>query len=99
MTIDPTGTVIAFSALSWTGDQLDDAYESIFACNINGTDVRRVTPLDKTMLQPRVYPQAGVTAINAWQKLRLQKDPDEVWDPKMLDEVRGPRRPPSDVKQ
>lgn len=67
--IDPSGAKIAFRALRWSGNPKDDGAICIYTCNLDGSDLKRITPPTAQPLEPYKYPQPGITALNAWEKL------------------------------
>ena len=69
ITVSPDGQQIAFSALRWSGDPKDDGAILIYACNLDGTDLKRITPPTNVALEPYKYPQEGVTGLNVWEKM------------------------------
>ena len=79
--ISPDGKKIAFSALRWTGNLKDDGAICIYICNLDGTGLKRISPAASAVLEPFKYPQAGVTALNAWEKLQPKSAAPVAFDP------------------
>lgn len=90
--LNSNGTKIAFSALRWSGDPKDDAAICIYTCNIDGSDLKRITPPTAQLLVPYQYPQPGITALNAWEKLEPKPNRGVPWNENMRDEGRPKRR-------
>ena len=68
--VSPDGKKIAFRALRWSGNPKDSGAICIYTCNLNGTALKRITPPTNVPLTPYKYPQPGITALNAWEKLQ-----------------------------
>jgi len=60
----PDGERIAFNGLRWSGRPDDAAGWYIYACNLDGSDLRRVTPLDDEPVKPYTYPVTGRSAFD-----------------------------------
>ena len=68
--IDPTGTRVAFSGWRWSGDPDDAILPRIYVCNLDGSDVKRVTSMDDEPVEPYVFPASGKTAIDVGRELQ-----------------------------
>jgi len=87
--LNPGGTKIAFSALRWSGDPKDDGAICIYTCNLDGSDLKRITPPTAEPLIPHQYPQPGITALNAWEKLEPKRNMGVPWTESMREDARG----------
>jgi len=58
----PDGTKMALSGLRWSGDPEDPVDWYIYVCNLDGSDLRRVAPLEDESAPPYVFPESGKTA-------------------------------------
>ena len=85
LAVSPDGNRIAFRALRWSGDSKDSGAICIYTCNLNGGDLQRVTPPTDTAMQEFKYPQPGVTALNAWEKLQPKPNTGVLTDLKEAD--------------
>jgi hypothetical protein len=72
--VSPDGKKIAFRALRWSGNPKDSGTICIYTCNLDGSGLKRITPPTATPMVPYKYPQAGVTALNAWEKLQPKQN-------------------------
>lgn len=79
--VSPNGKKIAFSALRWTGNFKDDGVICIYTCNLDGSSLKRITPATNEVLESYNYPQPGVTAFNAWEKLQPKPNVGVIYDP------------------
>ena len=86
LAVSPAGNRLAFRALRWSGDTKDSGAICIYTCNLNGGDLQRVTPPTDTPMQEFKYPQPGVTALNAWEKLQPKPNTGVLTDLKEADE-------------
>jgi hypothetical protein len=55
---------MAFSGLRWSGRPDDAAGWYIYTCNLDGSDLRRVTPLEDEPVTPYTYPVTGRSAFD-----------------------------------
>ena len=72
MVVNQKGDTVAFSGLFWSGKEEEDAMICIYTCRLDGTELKRITPVDKQPLKSWEYKTPGVTALNAWEKLRVK---------------------------
>jgi Tol biopolymer transport system component len=77
--VSPDGKQIAFCALRWSGDAKDEGAICIYTCNLDGSNLKRITPAQGVPLKPYQYPQPGITALNAWQKLEPKPNLGKPW--------------------
>lgn len=64
--LSPDGKKLAFSALVWSGKTGDAGYLCIYTCNFDGTNLKRITPVDNSPLPPYKYDNPKLTPSNAW---------------------------------
>jgi len=69
LVVNASGTKLAFSALRWSGNTKDNGAICLYTCNLKGSGVKRITPYTGQPPILHQYPQQGVTALNAWEKL------------------------------
>jgi len=67
--VSPDGKKIAFRALRWSGNPKDDGAIYIYTCNIDGSDLKRITPPISQPPELYQFRQPGITANNIWEKL------------------------------
>ncbi len=76
--VDPTGTRLALGAWRWSGRRNDIAFHRLYTCNLDGSDVKRITPLEDDSVEPYVFPQTGKTAFDVARSIsEQQKDQQE----------------------
>ncbi|MFW5867867.1 MAG: hypothetical protein ACOCX2_08630 [Armatimonadota bacterium] len=71
--VSPDGTKLAFSGLRWSGDPEDAAGWYIYVCNLDGSNLRRVTPLEDEPVPPYVFPETGKTAFDVAREIALER--------------------------
>jgi hypothetical protein len=64
MVIDFRGERLVFSALHWSGRDGEHGAICLYACDLNGRNLKRLTPPRETTLRPLRYLRPGVTAFN-----------------------------------
>lgn len=67
--VSPSGKKLSFCAMVWSGNPKDDAVRCIFTCNLDGSELKRLTPAKSVQLQPLTFPEKGLNALNAWGEL------------------------------
>ena len=67
--LSPDGKKLAFSALVWSGKEGDVGWLCIYTCNFDGTNLKRITPVDNSPLPPYRYANPKLTPANAWDSI------------------------------
>jgi hypothetical protein len=67
--VSPDGKKLAFSALRDSGDPQNGTGWYIYTCNLDGSDVKRVTPLADDPVEPYVFPGTGKTAFDVAREM------------------------------
>ena len=67
--LSPDGKKLAFSALVWSGKEGDVGWLCIYTCNFDGTNLKRITPVDNSPLPPYKYANTKLTPANAWDSI------------------------------
>ncbi len=70
-TVSPDGTKLAFSGYRDAGDEAEGTGWYIYVCNIDGSEVRRVTPLRNDAVPPYIFPESGRSAFDIAKELAL----------------------------
>ncbi len=70
LVVSPDGQRVAFSAQRWSGNTRDEGAVCLYTCKLDGSDLKRATSPASTSPQVHQYPQPGITALNAWEKLQ-----------------------------
>jgi len=68
----PDGDRVAFSGLRWSGEPEDPAGWYIYVCNLDGSELQRVTPLEDEPVPPYVFPETGKTAFDVAKDIRAK---------------------------
>lgn len=71
--LSPQGDQVAFSGLRWSQEPEDPAGWYIYVCNLDGSQLRRVTPLEDTPVEPYVFPESGKTAFDVAKEIAGQR--------------------------
>ncbi len=61
--IGPDGDTIAFVGRLWSGAEDEPPSYHIYVCRLDGTELRRLTPMKPGAVQPYVYPESGAEAL------------------------------------
>lgn len=69
LTVSPDGLKLAFTAVCRTTDKKSMS-SFIYVCDLNGSNLRRITPIEETLLIPYQYQQAGITGADIWGRLK-----------------------------
>ena len=64
--LSPDGKQLAFSALIWSAIEDDLAWFCIYTCDLDGSNLKRITPVDKSGLAPYIYDDLKLKAADAW---------------------------------
>jgi hypothetical protein len=67
--VSPDGKKLAFSGYRDSGDPQNGTGWYIYTCNLDGSDVKRVTPLADDRVEPYVFPQTGKTAFDVAREM------------------------------
>lgn len=71
--VSPDGSMLAFSAYRDAGDGKEGAGWYIYVCSLDGSDLRRVTPLKDDPVPPYIFPETGKTAFDVAREIALQR--------------------------
>jgi len=71
--LSPDGARIAFSGLRWSGNVQDPAGWYIYVCDLDGSNLQRLTPLEDDPVPPYVFPETGKTAFDVAREIALQR--------------------------
>ena len=61
--VSPDGQQIAFSAVRWSGKPEDPCGQYIYVCNLDGSGLKRITPLEDVVVPPYIFPATGKPAF------------------------------------
>ncbi len=61
--VSPDGQQIAFSAVRWSGKPEDPSGQYIYVCNLDGSGLKRITPLEDVVVPPYIFPATGKPAF------------------------------------
>ncbi|MBP8954347.1 MAG: PD40 domain-containing protein [Armatimonadetes bacterium] len=76
--VSPDGKLLAFSGYRDSGDPEHGTGWYIYTCNLDGSDVKRITPLEDDPVEPYVFPETGKTAFDVAREIaEQQKDQQE----------------------
>lgn len=67
--VSPDGKKLAFSGYRDSGDPQKGTGWYIYTCNLDGSDVKRVTPLADDPVEPYVFPGTGKTAFDVAREM------------------------------
>jgi len=71
--VSPDGTRLAFSGYRDSGDPEKGTGWYIYICDLDGSDLRRVTPLGDEPVPPYVFPETGKTAFDVAKEIALKR--------------------------
>jgi Tol biopolymer transport system component len=71
--VSPDGTRLAFSGYRDAGEGADGTGWYIYVCDLDGSNLRRVTPLEDDPVPPYVFPETGKTAFDVAREIALQR--------------------------
>jgi len=75
--VSPDGRRLAFSGYRDAGEGKQGTGWYIYVCNLDGSELRRVTPLSNDPVEPYVFPESGKTAFDVAKEIARQRMADE----------------------
>ncbi|MBP8955130.1 MAG: PD40 domain-containing protein [Armatimonadetes bacterium] len=75
--VSPDGQMLAFSGYRDSGDPERGTGWYIYTCNLDGSDVKRITPLEDDPVEPYVFPETGKTAFDVAKAISEQQNQQE----------------------
>jgi len=69
--VNPSEGKLAFSSLRWSGKEEDEADHYIYTCDLDGSAVKRVTPLQDVEVGFFQFPETGNSAAGVQLKVVL----------------------------
>lgn len=75
--VSPDGKLLAFSGYRDSGDPEHGTGWYIYTCNLDGSDVKRITPLEDDPVEPYVFPETGKTAFDVAKEIAEQQQQQE----------------------
>ena len=71
--VSPDGNRFAFSGYRDAGDGEEGTGWYIYVCNLDGSDLRRVTPLEDEPVPPYVFPESGKSAFDVAREIAAER--------------------------
>lgn len=69
--VSPDGTRLAFSGYIDSGDPEHGTGWFIYTCRLDGSELKRITPLEDAPVEPYVFPETGKTALDVARETAL----------------------------
>ncbi len=63
--LSPDGEQMAFAAQRWSGRQADPRGGYLYLCRLDGSELRRITPVEDVVMPPFLFPATGRPALVA----------------------------------
>lgn len=63
--LSPNGEQMAFAARRWSGKAADPRGSYLYVCRLDGSELRRITPVEDVVMPPFIFPATGRPALEA----------------------------------